>query len=219
LQAIHAAIRKKVHIISMSWTIDPPEDEDERRCLDNAINEAANADILMFCSASDRGAKQIATYPAKATGKIFTIGAATASGAADPWVGNLGTISFTFPGNKVETDGGPGGDTKGKEITGSSVATALAAGLAALVLYCVQVRLLLAPEHERQKARRDVQALKKHDHMMRAFKDIGTTEASNHKFIEVWEVFGKKVEEKERYDQERWIELVAEVGATLCRKI
>jgi hypothetical protein len=57
------------------------------------------------------------------------------------------------------------------------------------------------------------------DYMMKALKDIGTTEESNHKFIEVWEVFGKKVEEKERYDQERWLDLIAEVGMILCRKI
>ncbi|KAL7937004.1 hypothetical protein V8C35DRAFT_213161 [Trichoderma chlorosporum] len=219
-QAIMAAVRKKVHIISMSWTIDPPEDEEERRLLDAAIVEAANADILMFCSASDKGAKQNATYPSKATTKIFTIGAATASGAADPWVGNLGNINFTFPGTKVEMDGPRNGtDTSSREVTGSSVATALAAGLAALVLYCVQVRLLLATDQDKQKARRDFHLLKKHDYMMKALKDIGTTEESNHKFIEVWEVFGKKVEEKERYDQDRWLDLVAEVGTILCRKI
>ncbi|KAK7409057.1 hypothetical protein QQX98_008761 [Neonectria punicea] len=215
LQAIHAAVRKKVHIISMSWTIDPPEDENERRFLDSAILEAANADILMFCSASDKGAKQRATYPAKATGKIFTIGAATASGTADQWVGNLSNISFTFPGSQVPLDD----DTALKGVTGSSVATALAAGLAALILYCVQVRLVLATDQEKHKTRRDFQALRKYDQMIRAFKDIGTTEASNYKFIEVWEVFGKKVEERDQYDQERWIELIAEVGTSLCRKI
>ncbi|KAH6609619.1 intracellular serine protease [Trichoderma cornu-damae] len=218
--AIMAAVRKKVHIISMSWTIDPPEDEEERRLLEAAIGEAAKADILMFCSASDKGAKQNATYPSMATTKIFTIGAATASGAADPWVGNLGNINFTFPGTKVEIEGGrSGSDASLREATGSSLATALAAGLAALVLYCVQVRLLLAADQEKAKARRDFQLLKKHDYMMKALKDIGTTEESNHKFIEVWEVFGKKVEEKERYDQERWLELIAEVGMILCRKI
>ncbi|EGR47699.1 uncharacterized protein TRIREDRAFT_79111 [Trichoderma reesei QM6a] len=218
--AIRAAVRKKVHIISMSWTIDPPEDEEERRFLDAAIVEAANADILMFCSASDKGAKQNLTYPSKATTKIFTIGAATASGAADSWVGNLGNINFIFPGTKVEMDGPRSGtDTSSREVTGSSVATALAAGLAALVLYCVQVRLYLATDQEKQKARRDFQLLKKHEHMMKALKDIGTTEESNHKFIEVWEVFGKKVEEKERYDQDRWLDLIADVGTILCRKI
>ncbi|KAM0254704.1 hypothetical protein ACHAQJ_006485 [Trichoderma viride] len=218
--AIMAAVRKKVHIISMSWTIDPPEDEEERRFLDAAIVEAANADILMFASCSDKGAKNNATYPSKATTKIFTIGAATASGAADPWVGNLGNINFTFPGTKVEMDGPRSStDISSREVTGSSVATALAAGLAGLVLYCVQIRLLLASDQEKIKARRDFQLLKKHDHMMKALKDIGTTEESNHKFIEVWEVFGKKVEEKERYDQERWLDLIAEVGQILCRKI
>ncbi|KAM0415654.1 hypothetical protein ACHAPT_013404 [Fusarium lateritium] len=218
-QAIRAAVRKKVHIISMSWTIEPPEDEDERRGLEYAITEAANADILMFCSASDKGAKQTATYLSKATPKIFTIGAAMASGAADTWVGSLSNISFTFPGNKVELDGSPT-DTAVKEVTGSSVATALAAGLAALILYCVQVRILLATDPvEKQKARRDFQSLQRHESMMRAFKDIGTTEESNHKFIAVWEVFGKRVEEKERVDQEDWINLIAKVGTTLCMKV
>ncbi|KAI8675461.1 Peptidase-S8 domain-containing protein [Fusarium keratoplasticum] len=218
-QAILAAVRKKVHIISMSWTIDPPEDEEERRALENAITKAASADILMFCSASDQGAKHVATYPSKATPKIFTIGAATASGTVDSWVGNINNISFTFPGTKVELDGGPT-DTAVKEVTGSSVATALAAGLAALILYCVQVRILLATDPvEKQKARRDFQSLQKHESMMRAFKDIGTTEESNHKFIAVWEVFGKRVEEKERVDQEDWVNLIAKVGTTLCMKV
>lgn len=212
-------MRKKVHIISMSWTIDPPEDEEERRALESAITKAASADILMFCSASDQGAKHVATYPSKATPKIFTIGAATASGTVDSWVGNINNISFTFPGTKVELDGGPT-DTAVKEVTGSSVATALAAGLAALILYCVQVRILLATDPvEKQKARRDFQSLQKHESMMRAFKDIGTTEESNHKFIAVWEVFGKRVEEKERVDQEDWINLIAKVGTTLCMKV
>lgn len=214
-----AAVRKKVHIISMSWTIDPPEDEEERRLLDLAIGTAASENILLFCSASDKGAKSSETYPSKATKKIFTIGAATSSGMADPWVGNLGNINFTFPGTKVEMDGPRTDDSSSREVSGSSIATALAAGLAGLVLYCVQVRLLLATDHEKQKARRDFQLLKQHDFMMKALKDIGTTEESNHKFIEVWEVFGKKVEEKERYDQERWLDLIAEVGMILCRKI
>ncbi|PNP43868.1 hypothetical protein TGAMA5MH_04151 [Trichoderma gamsii] len=218
-QAILAAVRKKVHIISMSWTIDPPEDEEERRLLDLAIGAAANENILLFCSASDKGAKSSETYPSKATKKIFTIGAATSSGMADPWVGNLGNINFTFPGTKVEMDGPRNDDSSSREVSGSSIATALAAGLAGLVLYCVQVRLLVATDQEKHKARRDFQLLKQHDYMMKALKDIGTTEESNHKFIEVWEVFGKKVEEKERYDQERWLDLIADVGMILCRKI
>ena len=35
----------------MSGTIDPPENEDERRDLESAVIEAVNADMLIFCSA------------------------------------------------------------------------------------------------------------------------------------------------------------------------
>ncbi|KAF4954941.1 hypothetical protein FSARC_11970, partial [Fusarium sarcochroum] len=205
-KAIRAAILKKVHIISMSWTIDPPEDEEERRELESAVIDAANADILMFCSAMDKGAKQTATYPSKATpNKIFTIGAANASGASVDYVGNLTNINYTFPGDKVEIDGGPTKTTSQEIVDGSSVATALAAGLAALILYCVQVRVLLASDHDKLKARRDFQAIKKHEGMKQAFRAIETTEESNHKFLKVWEVFGRHVEQRERVDQEKWI--------------
>jgi hypothetical protein len=223
-QAIRAAIRMKVHIISMSWTIDPPDDETERRDLDNAIVEAANEDILMFCSASDRGAKQTATYPSKAApNKIFTIGAASAWGAADPWVGSLSSIDLTFPGDKVDlvsgvTDGASAPDIK--QASGSSVATALGAGLAALILYCVQVRYAIATDADaKAKARSDFEKLRKHENMLRAIKAIGTSEKSNHKFVEVWDVFGKMVAARGRRRQDEWIQLVADVGVTLCMKL
>ncbi|KAH0593705.1 hypothetical protein MHUMG1_08456 [Metarhizium humberi] len=104
-QAILVAMRKSVHIISMSWTIDPPEDENERRCRETAIVKAVDENKLVFFSASDKGAKQNAAYPAQVReGLIFTIGAATASGAADDWVGNLDNINFTFPPSMVEVD-------------------------------------------------------------------------------------------------------------------
>lgn len=213
----------KVHIISMSWTIDPPEDETEWRELDNAIAKAASENILMFCSASDRGARQTATYPSKAApNKIFTIGAASAWGAADPRVGSLNNIDLTFPGDKVglPAAAAPGDVSAIKEASGSSVATALGAGLAALILYCVQVRYAIAQEPDaKNKTRADFERLRKHENMLRAIKDIGTTEKSSYKFVEVWELFGKKVAEKERVRQDKWIELVADIGITLCRKL
>lgn len=204
----------------MSWTIDPPENEIEKRDLEDAVVNAANANILLFCSAMDKGARQTDTYPSKAMpNKIFTIGAANASGASVDYVGNLANINYTFPGDKVEIDGGPAKTVAQEVADGSSVATALAAGLAALVLYCVQVRVLLASSHEKDRARRDFQQLKTHEGMKRAFSAIETTEESNHKFLKVWEVFGKHVEQKEREDREKWIGLIADVGTRLCTKI
>jgi hypothetical protein len=55
-QAVRAAIDRKVHIISMSWTIEKTK-ENARDILDleAAIEAAAKAGILMFCAANDQG--------------------------------------------------------------------------------------------------------------------------------------------------------------------
>jgi hypothetical protein len=221
-QAIRAAIRKKVHIISMSWTIEPPDDDAEKRELESAIIDAASADILMFCSASDSGAKHTSTYPSRASTNIFNIGGADATGTPMKSIGNVMQMHFLFPGNKVESEYLE--DVKPKETeyrTGSSVATALAAGLAALILYCVQVRILRGPTWDKDKARKEFNALKKYDNMKMAFRNIGTTDESNNKYITVWDLFGKKVTESESdsYDRSKWIDLVVDVGTTLCMKV
>lgn len=119
----------------MSWTIDPTEDEAVNTELENAIRAADQANILMFCSASDQGAKQIDTYPSKATKRIFTIGAAGPAGETISRVGNSDLVDFTFPGDRVELLDGVTTNAPTKEVSGSSVATALAAGFAALVLH------------------------------------------------------------------------------------
>ncbi|CCT70672.1 related to microbial serine proteinase [Fusarium fujikuroi IMI 58289] len=219
-KAIRAAIVQGVQIISMSWTIDPPKDDRERQDLENAVIEAANANILMFCSASDKGAHDVPTYPSKAaTGKIFTIGAANSSGASVDYVGNTSGLSYTFPGDKVEVDSGPSRKTPPEIVDGSSVATALAAGLAALILYCIQVRVFLAKDSEKQRAREAYRKVKQHDWMVKAFDTIETTKESNHKFLKVWEVFGKCVEQKEQTPPGEWLQLVADVGTRLCVRI
>ncbi|EXA41585.1 hypothetical protein NW756_010087 [Fusarium oxysporum] len=215
-KAIRAAIVQGVQIISMSWTIDPPKDDRERQDLENAVVEAANANILMFCSARDKGAHNAPTYPSNATGKIFTIGAANSSGASVDYVGNASELSYTFPGDKVEVDSGR---TPPEIVDGSSVATALAAGLAALILYCIQVRIFLAKDYEKQKAREAYKKVKQHEGMVKAFDAIETTKESNHKFLKVWEVFGKHVEQKNEKPQGEWLGLVAEVGTRLCYNI
>ncbi|KNA98331.1 hypothetical protein FOXG_02704 [Fusarium oxysporum f. sp. lycopersici 4287] len=200
----------------MSWTIDPPKDDRERQDLENAVVEAANANILMFCSARDKGVHNAPTYPSNATGKIFTIGAANSSGASVDYVGNASELSYTFPGDKVEVDSGR---TPPEIVDGSSVATALAAGLAALILYCIQVRIFLAKDYEKQKAGEAYKKVKQHEGMVKAFDAIETTKESNHKFLKVWEVFGKHVEQKNEKPQGEWLGLVAEVGTRLCYNI
>ncbi|KAI8633882.1 hypothetical protein F5Y19DRAFT_462121 [Xylariaceae sp. FL1651] len=253
-QAIRAAVGRGVHIISMSWTLEPPPDERARADLESAVAEAAARKILMFCSASDGGAREDLSYPfAAAPRRIFRIGGAYASGATDADVGSTSRIDFTFPGNNVEVasslaggafssaagggkgagkrgggggggagGGGTGGiedNTKFKYRTGSSVATALAAGLAALILYCVQVRLLRARKDEAEAVRAQFRRLTEHDQMMKAFRSIGVTEESNYKYIAVWDTFEKPVRKSKDVPKDRWVDLVAGVGAELCMKI
>ncbi|KAJ4022739.1 hypothetical protein NW752_000053 [Fusarium irregulare] len=219
-KAIRAAIVKGVHIISMSWTVEPPEDDKERQELESAIIDAAKANILMFCSARDKGANSDETYPSKATNNIFTIGAANASGACMDYVGNTAKLNYTFPGDKVEVNDGPN-KTTSKTVDGSSVATALASGLAALILYCVQVRIFLAKDSDKQKAREDYKKVKQFDGMKKALRVIDTTEESHRKFLKVWELFGNVVEQKQKptTKPEEYLDLVAEVGRRLCSKI
>ncbi|KAI1156417.1 hypothetical protein F4825DRAFT_475545 [Nemania diffusa] len=230
-QAIRAAVGRGVHIISMSWTLEPPSDERARADLDSAIADAVRRRVLLFCSASDGGAREDLSYPyAAAHSSAFRIGAAYASGATDANVGSTGKIDFTFPGNNVEVlsslagrgavgGAGAGGDATFRYRTGSSVATALAAGLAALVLYCVQVRLLRARRDEAEAVRTQFRRLTEHEQMMKAFRSIGVTEESNYKYVAVWDTFEKPVRKSKEMAKDRWVDLVAGIGAELCLKI
>ncbi|KAK4209225.1 intracellular serine protease [Rhypophila decipiens] len=215
-KAIAAAVKKGVHIISMSWSIESPGDEGERRELEDAISKAEKANILMFCSAADQGAKQTDTYPSRATRRIFTIGAAGPSGETNSWVGDPEKVNFTFPGDRVEImDKTPSNTTR--EISGSSVATALAAGFCALLLYCVQVRLLTAREAEKDQVRSEFAALKRHEEMLKAFRTIGVSPESHGKFITVWEFFGPAGNERDRYeDPERLIDVISKIGSRIA---
>lgn len=179
VKAIMAAMRKEVNINSMSWTIEPTGTGNQN--LEVAIADAAQRGILMFCSASDRGAKQNATYPSKAApGRIFTIGAASVWGNAVASVGSLDRITFTLPGEKVSVPGSERASLSFRGPSGSSVATALGAGLAALMLYCVKVHLVLAkPGPEKERIQQDYSLLLKHEIMLKVIYGIGMTPNTN----------------------------------------
>ncbi|KUI69258.1 Major intracellular serine protease [Cytospora mali] len=228
-QAIREATRRKVHIISMSWTINVPNTENDgdtrdMKELDDALMEAQKANILMFCSASDEGAKQADTYPSRAIpGKIFKIGGATANGELYEPVGDINSVDFILPGNLVA--GEELTDTAINKVhywSGSSIATALAAGLAALILYCAQIRIVRAgPSRspEREAATKDFELLRQHDKMMTAFRNIRLG-GSTKKYPMVWDLFERKVQMSQsatfRGDP---IDLLAEVAKDLCTRL
>jgi hypothetical protein len=225
-QAVRAAIYKQVHIISMSWTIErTPRNAADIQELELAIEAAAKAGILMFCAANDQGIARDQSFPAACGGTkhIFKVGAAKASGTMWKWVGDASDVDFIFPGhNVVKERPNDAPLDKCRTLTGSSVATALAAGLAALVLYCVQLGALNTQALNQQQGQggnaatmEDFQAIKGHERMKEAFLAIGTSPASGNKYIEVWDVFGPAAKKADGVGRERRIEIVAEVAGRL----
>lgn len=132
--AIDWARRKGVHVVCMSWSTQAAAGEAAHtRLLNEKIQEAARDGIIMYCSASDQslyGALKT-VYPAAAdTAGVRVVGAATERGHCSDLV-NEDLVSYLFPGEEI--------DEIGCEKKGSSAATALAAGFAALVLWCFEV--------------------------------------------------------------------------------
>ncbi|KAI1359384.1 hypothetical protein F5Y08DRAFT_332379 [Xylaria arbuscula] len=219
-KAVRDAIEKKVDIISMSWTIEKTDSNgNDIKELEDAITAAARENILMFCAATDQGAYKDRTYPAAtSTKKIFKIGAAEASGAALKWLGDQTLVDFVFPGHQVVME--QHGDPRVKKytpLTGSSVATALASGLAAVILYTIQ---LAEVSQERSGLRGAYQSLKNHDRMKEAFSQIGTTKESENKYIMVWNRFADVVKQAESKSQpkDRWIDYIGTLADDLMRR-
>lgn len=179
-----------VDIISMSWTIekDASNTEDISE-LESAIETAASANILIFCSASDQANNSDnKSFPASCnTKKLFKIGAAEDTG--ERWKFTESDSDFFFPGHNISRD--RAGDTsfsKSKPLTGSSVATAFASGLAALILYCIQCGALLK-NPQFQVSMDDYRSMKQHERMKEAFLAIGTAPQTRNKYIAVWHIF------------------------------
>lgn len=144
-KAVEYAIQRGADIISMSWTIERTVDNESHiGNLEKAVQAAAKKPILMFCAASDGGAISDKSFPAESLRDlVFKIGAATEEGKAWKWVGDEKNIDFIFPGHDVVQERYPEALLQSCNLlTGSSVATAIAAGLAALVLDCVQLAAL-----------------------------------------------------------------------------
>jgi len=232
-QAIEAAVARKVHVVSMSWTIqETNENGEDIRRLETALRKAHDARILLVCSASDRGAHPDLDYPAKYNvNRVVRIGAATADGRAWAMAGDPANMDFILPGHNVlERGRGPSSYLYGDGLlenftprTGSSVATALAAGLAALIMHCAR----LAAIHSRNQGWgtngagvpgvtiEDYLRLRNCDVMKAAMKGIGTSDEGQHKFVEVWKRFDTAAEKLRSKPDERIEYIAATLGPSL----
>ncbi|TDZ13599.1 hypothetical protein C8035_v004260 [Colletotrichum spinosum] len=219
-RAIKSAIEQDVDVICMSWTIktrierstaqlrgdgreistadkEKPELTDIQR-LEKAIDAAKEAGILMFCSASDDiMASAMDTLPyRKQPEYIFRIGAAQSLGQQDPHSEDVKRIDYFFPGHQVAEARNPRSNQAVEYHDGSSIGTALAAGLASLIIHCAR---LAHYSYEKRKARgvsgRNPydgldRALREQASMKMALDNIKKNHSPGHeKFLPVWNVF------------------------------
>lgn len=186
----------------------------------------------MFCAAPDEGKFSGKEYPSGPwPDKFFRIGAAKADGTVFAWTPS-DQITYVLPGvdvikdqvgnssfelattNAATTTGGTdqsivggGGGITPRVVnfefkTGSSVATALAAGLAGMIIYCVKASILAVKTANQNinpmligQAIPDNGAttIANPAAMKRAFASLGTV--TPNKFIQVWEELDKVSEQ------------------------
>lgn len=129
---------KNVDIISMSWTIpakDPNTEEIDG--LKRAIAEANKHNKLLFGALreSEDALIEDGFYPVGLP-QVFKIGSATRTGnLVKTHSGDGRNVQFILPGLEVFMDL----DEEVLTLNGSSIATALASGLAALILFCADL--------------------------------------------------------------------------------
>lgn len=222
----------------MSWTIrklvvasatpDIGADDEYKRspekmameALHRAIEKAKSHNILMFCSAADDIqllGRESLPFSA-ASDCIFRIGATLPKGQRDPTSEDVKTISYFFPGNQVAKARNPRSSKPVEYHDGSSVSTALAAGLASPIIYCTNV---VKTYHGDSRPFTDwVLKLRSHKNMRTAFDNINYQDYEDRKFLPVWKMFGDAMERINNApgEKKKISELETQVR-TLCHKL
>ncbi|KAM0345459.1 hypothetical protein ACHAPU_006386 [Fusarium lateritium] len=180
------------------------------------LKRAVENKVLMFCSSPDKGKFTELDYPSGPwPNSFFRIGAAYPNGAVLQWTPDVG-ITYILPGVDIVQAQSTGTSTKSaesakqnKNLTGSSVATALAAGLVAMIIYCVKASILATKTANQNKAAiqaipddRAIQVAKP-DALKRAFASLGSI--TPNKFIQIWEDLDKARVVLERWEKEKSI--------------
>jgi hypothetical protein len=108
-----------------------------RRKLENAVNAAKREDIVIICSTADKGNNTQQIWPAQYDGTI-SISASDIHGKITDWSSST-KAAYSFLGKDVCANKIPFMKSQ-STISGSSVATAIAAGVASAILACCRIR-------------------------------------------------------------------------------
>lgn len=181
----------------MPWSIPVPGNEqtDARDLFIDAIKQASEEKRLIFCSSPDKGKFTGYGYPSAVEyTDLFRIGAAYDYGTPYDYADD--DVNYIFPGVKVNSY--TTGDRRGQqdEMTGSDVATALAASLAATVMCCFKTaalatKIALASDDPQaalpstQFKEEHIRSIAEHLNMEFAFNNIGFVTAN--RFVQVWD--------------------------------
>ncbi|ROW04705.1 hypothetical protein VMCG_04794 [Cytospora schulzeri] len=198
--AINAAREKNAAIISMSWSIPVPDNEHSgaKKLFKDAVNKTIKDKRIMFCSSSDKGNFNNKEYPSAANPQgdgMFRIGAAKDDGTLFSYVDP--NVDYIFPGVKVNSYTAGDRHAQQHEITGSSVATALGAGLAATIIYCFKMGALATKIARSQRNSQEampstqfteehVRSIAEYSTMKSAFDKLGFINQA--RFIQVWDL-------------------------------
>ncbi|OCK83141.1 subtilisin-like protein, partial [Lepidopterella palustris CBS 459.81] len=129
-RALREAIDRGVDVISMSFCFDKSDN-----ALNEIIHEAHFKDIVTFASTADEGYNAKEAWPAKSHG-VNAIAACTANGIWTEYTTGT-TVTFALQGDGLTLPALSGAPSR--TLRGSSVATAMAAGLGSLILACLRM--------------------------------------------------------------------------------
>jgi hypothetical protein len=166
-----------VDIISMSWSFN----KNDKGLGSNAVNQfeaalrgAVGRGILLFASLNDSERANLTDYlPVSSSDSVIRIGSQTSRGHQTDF-SQQKSADFLFPGSNVPLPV-PGSTTGATEdVSGSSIATAFAAGLAGLILYIMRVHASSKDgEDERKECDERLLEARKKSGMARIFKALG----------------------------------------------
>ncbi|PTB65121.1 hypothetical protein BBK36DRAFT_20935 [Trichoderma citrinoviride] len=215
---------RKFDIISMSWTIVKNEtNAHDIERLDRALRKADDRkSLLLFCASPDNGemadAKAETFYPfgCENVNSLFKMAAATVDGNRVSMAGSR--FDYSLPGHEVEDSSQGIGEIAREALqknrqasetehsglkTGSSIATALGAGLAALIIYCVRLGAAYTHRVDRSSGnpvnadadagvlgRKSLELIKQPKHMREVFKRMLNKSSSSDRYVEVYDYFG-----------------------------